>query len=86
MEKQAQGHAERIERLRAAASVLSAERLAAIERQPHTHSQNHTHGQSAAEVFPMPGGSGEVLLKNGPRLEVNRRRFRDLLRALEGRR
>lgn len=41
---------------------------------------------AAAEVFPMPGGSGEVLLKNGQRLEVSRRRFRDLLQALEGKR
>jgi hypothetical protein len=32
----------------------------------------------------MPGGSGEVLLKNGARLEVSRRRFRDLLDALGG--
>lgn len=36
------------------------------------------------EVFPMAGGSGEVLLKNGHRLEVSRRRFRDLLEALGG--
>ena len=35
-----------------------------------------------AEVVPLPGGSGEVLLKNGEKLEVSRRRFRDLLRAL----
>ena len=34
------------------------------------------------EVFPMVGGSGEVLLKNGQRLEVSRRRFRELLDAL----
>ncbi len=40
---------------------------------------------AVAEVFPLPGGSGEVLLKNGQRLEVSRRRFRDLLEALEGR-
>ena len=40
---------------------------------------------AVAEVFPMPGGSGEVLLKNGQRLEVSRRRFRELLQALEGR-
>jgi len=40
---------------------------------------------AVAEVFPMPGGSGEVLLKNGQRLEVSRRRFRDLLQSLEGR-
>src|SRR6185369_14963630 len=39
---------------------------------------------AVAEVFPMPGGSGEVMLKNGQRLEVSRRRFRDLLEALEG--
>jgi len=32
----------------------------------------------------MPGGSGEVLLKNGARLEVSRRRFRELMQALEG--
>jgi two-component system LytT family response regulator len=38
---------------------------------------------AVAEVFPMPGGSGEVLLKNGQRLEVSRRRFRELLQALE---
>jgi hypothetical protein len=36
------------------------------------------------EVFPFPGGSGEVLLKNGQRLEVSRRRYRDLLEALGG--
>jgi two-component system LytT family response regulator len=39
---------------------------------------------AVAEVFPMPGGSGEVLLKNGQRLEVSRRRFRDLLQSLDG--
>src|SRR4051812_28333261 len=39
---------------------------------------------AVAEVFPMPGGSGEVLLKNGQRLEVSRRRFRELLEALGG--
>jgi two-component system LytT family response regulator len=39
---------------------------------------------AVAEVFPMPGGSGEVLLKNGQRLEVSRRRFRDLLQTLQG--
>jgi two-component system LytT family response regulator len=37
-----------------------------------------------AEVFPMPGGSGEVLLKAGQRLEVSRRRVRELLAAVEG--
>jgi two-component system LytT family response regulator len=41
---------------------------------------------AVAEVFPMPGGSGDVLLKNGQRLEVSRRRFRDLLQSLEGNR
>lgn len=39
---------------------------------------------AVAEVHPMPGGSGEVRLKNGERLEVSRRRFRDLLIALGG--
>lgn len=38
---------------------------------------------AVAEVHPLPGGSGEVLLKNGQRLEVSRRRFRELLQALE---
>jgi two-component system LytT family response regulator len=37
-----------------------------------------------AEVHPMPGGSGEVRLKNGDRLEVSRRRFRALLDVLGG--
>jgi two-component system LytT family response regulator len=37
-----------------------------------------------AEVHPMPGGSGEVRLKNGERLEVSRRRYRELLEALGG--
>jgi two-component system, LytTR family, response regulator len=37
---------------------------------------------AVAEVFPFPGGSGEALLKNGHRLEVSRRRFRELLEAL----
>ena len=41
---------------------------------------------AVAEVFPLPGGSGEVLLKNGQRLEVSRRRFRELLQSLEGNR
>ena len=39
---------------------------------------------AVAEVHPMPGGSGEVRLKNGDRLEVSRRRFRELLDALGG--
>jgi two-component system LytT family response regulator len=40
---------------------------------------------AVAEVHPLPGGSGEVVLKSGQRLEVSRRRYRDLLQALEGR-
>src|SRR5580698_4372458 len=36
------------------------------------------------QVFPLPGGSGEVLLANGSRLEVSRRRFNDLLQLLDG--
>ena len=39
---------------------------------------------AAAEVHPLPGGSGEVVLKNGQRLEVSRRRLQDLLKALGG--
>lgn len=31
------------------------------------------------EVIPLTGGSGEVVLKNGARLEVSRRRLRELL-------
>ena len=38
---------------------------------------------AVTEVIPMPGGSGEVVLKNGQHLEVSRRRFRDLLHTLE---
>jgi two-component system LytT family response regulator len=37
---------------------------------------------AVAEVHPLPGGSGEVLLKNGQRLEVSRRRFHGLLESL----
>jgi two-component system LytT family response regulator len=36
------------------------------------------------QVFPLPGGGGEVLLKNRSRLEVSRRRFKDLLQSLGG--
>lgn len=36
------------------------------------------------QVFPLPGGGGEVLLKNRSRLEVSRRRFRDLIQSLGG--
>lgn len=39
---------------------------------------------AVGEVIPMPGGSGEVVLKNGAKLEVSRRRFRELLEALGG--
>jgi two-component system, LytTR family, response regulator len=39
---------------------------------------------SIQEVFPMPGGHGEVLLRNGTRLEISRRRFKELLEKLEG--
>lgn len=42
------------------------------------------HLSAVAEIHPMPGGGGEVALKNGQRLEVSRRRFRDLLQALQG--
>jgi two-component system LytT family response regulator len=38
---------------------------------------------SVVEVRPLPGGSGEVVLKSGQKLEVTRRRFRDLLESLE---
>jgi len=40
---------------------------------------------AVTEVVPVTGGSGEVVLKNGHRLDVSRRRFRDLLDALAGR-
>lgn len=39
---------------------------------------------AVTEVFPLPGGGGELVLKNGQRLEVSRRRFRDLLESLAG--
>jgi two-component system LytT family response regulator len=39
---------------------------------------------AVTKVLPMSAGSGEVLLRNGQQLEVSRRRFRDLLRALDG--
>lgn len=39
---------------------------------------------AVTKVLPMPGGAGEVLLQNGEKLEVSRRRFRELLEALEG--
>jgi two-component system, LytTR family, response regulator len=37
---------------------------------------------AVTEVHPLPGGSGEALLKNGQRIEVSRRRFREFLEAL----
>jgi two-component system LytT family response regulator len=39
---------------------------------------------AVTEVIPLTGGSGEVLLKNGQKLEVARRRFRDLLQSIAG--
>ena len=36
------------------------------------------------QVIPQAGSGGEVVLKNGQRLEVSRRRFRELLEALGG--
>jgi two-component system LytT family response regulator len=39
---------------------------------------------AVTRVIPVVGGSGEVILQNGQRLEVSRRRFRDLLEALVG--
>lgn len=39
---------------------------------------------AVAEVAPVTGGGGQVLLKNGQSLEVSRRRFRDLMNALAG--
>ena len=39
---------------------------------------------AVAEVIPLTGGAGEVLLRNSQKLEVARRRFRELLQALEG--
>ncbi len=40
------------------------------------------HLNAVVEVVPLAGGCGEVVLKNKQRLEVSRRRFQDLLRAL----
>ncbi len=42
------------------------------------------HLNAVEEVFPLTGGAGEVVLKNGQRLEVSRRRFRELRQAIEG--
>jgi two-component system, LytTR family, response regulator len=36
------------------------------------------------QVFPPPGGGGEILLKNGSRLEVSRRRFGNFLQSIAG--
>jgi two-component system LytT family response regulator len=37
---------------------------------------------AVTEVLPLPGGVADVLLANGARLEVSRRRLKDLLRVL----
>ena len=39
---------------------------------------------AVVQVFPLPGGGAEVLLTNGARLEVSRRRFNGLLQTLAG--
>jgi two-component system LytT family response regulator len=39
---------------------------------------------AVTEVAPVTGGAGEVVLKNGVRLDVSRRRFRGLWEALAG--
>jgi two-component system LytT family response regulator len=38
---------------------------------------------TVGEVHPLPGGSAMILTKSGIKLEVSRRRFRDLLKFLE---
>jgi two-component system LytT family response regulator len=38
---------------------------------------------AVAELRPFPGGAAEVVLKGGAKLEVSRRRFRDLVSILE---
>jgi two-component system LytT family response regulator len=35
------------------------------------------------ELHPLPGGSAEVTMKSGVRLEVSRRRFRGLVEIIE---
>jgi two-component system LytT family response regulator len=40
---------------------------------------------AVSEILPMPGGGGEMALRNGSHLEVSRRRLRHLLAPLEGR-
>ena len=39
---------------------------------------------SVSEVLPLTGGTADVMLKDGVRLEVSRRRVRDLLQRLDG--
>ena len=39
---------------------------------------------AVVKVIPLSGGSGEVLLQDGQRLEVSRHRFRELLQTLGG--
>ena len=38
---------------------------------------------AVVEVHPLPGGAAEVMLKSGARLEVSRRRLRDLMQRLQ---
>jgi two-component system LytT family response regulator len=38
---------------------------------------------AVVELHPLPGGAAEVVLKGGARLEVSRRRLRDLVKILE---
>ena len=42
------------------------------------------HLDAVTEVAPLTGGHGEVTLRNGTRLEVSRRRFRELTERLGG--
>ena len=42
------------------------------------------HLDAVREVLPHAGGSGEVVLRNGTRLEISRRRFKNLLEKLAG--
>jgi two-component system LytT family response regulator len=41
------------------------------------------HLEAVVEVHPFPGGAAEVALKSGVRLEVSRRRVKELLAAIE---
>jgi two-component system LytT family response regulator len=36
------------------------------------------------EVLPLPGGHGEILLVNDAKLEISRRRFKELIDRLGG--